>query len=309
MPDSNIGRRAVLGAALTSPLLGLLPGCAAPLPVSLSARTTPAAQSLLNESAAAHGMAAFKSLTDISVSYEGSWRLLIDKLQPVLVDPGFRIRSEERLLLRDGVIAQAHSGTSGRKFVVRRPSSHVFGEVRVWYNGEEARDTERRAAAALVADAYRLFLLGPMWLAERNLVLELGDIETVNGLSCDVLRIQLAPGLGHTHIDQVALFIDRKERLMRRMRFSLEGLESTKGTAHQVDMFDHQTLQGIRLPSRFAEMRVHPTLLPVRDWRVTGLDVNRGFTADDLAGPEFGGPARQPAAGVRKAGVPVNLAA
>ncbi len=303
MQDPHIRRRAILGAALTSPLLGLLPGCAAPLPVSLSARSTPAAQSLLNESAAAHGLAAFKALSDLSVSYEGTWRLLIDKLQPVLIDPGFRVKSEERLLLRDSVIAQAHTGPSGRKFVVRRPSTHVFGEVRVWYNGEEARDTERRAAAALVADAYRLFLLGPMLLAERTLVLELGDIDNVNGLSCDVLRIQLAPGLGHTHIDQVALFIDRKERLMRRMRFSLEGLESAKGSAHQVDMFDHQALQGMRLPTRFAEMRVHPTLLPVRDWRVIGLDVNRGFTADDLVGPEFGGVARPAAAGVRRAGL------
>jgi hypothetical protein len=284
MQDSHIGRRAVLGAAFTSPLLGLLPGCAAPLPVSLTASPTPAAQSLLNESAGAHGLAAFRALGDLSASYEGSWRLLIDKLQPVLIDPGFRAKSEERLLPREGVIAQAHSGPSGRKFVVRRPSAHAFSEVRVWYNGEEARDSERRAAGALVADAYRLFLLGPLWLADRNLVLELGDIETVNGQSCDVLRIQLAPGLGHTHIDQVALFIDRKQR-------------------HLVDMFDHQALHGMQLPTRFAEMRVHPTLLPVRDWRLTGLDVNRGFSAADLAGPELSGAARAPAAALaRRAG-------
>ncbi len=294
--DSPIARRTVLGVAVASPLLGMLHGCAAPLPVSLTASPTPAGQALLNESAAAHGMAAFKALNDISVAYEGAWRLLIDKLQPVLTDPGFRIKSEERLLPREGVIAQAHSGPAGRKFVVRRPSSHAFSEVRVWYNGEEARDTERRAAAALVADAYRITLLGPMLLAERNLVLELGDIETVNTHSCDVLRIQLAPGLGHTHFDQLALFIDRKQRLVRRIRFSLEGLESTKGTAHQVDLFDHQALHGMHLPTRFAEMRVHPTLLPVRDWRLTGLDVNRGFSAADLAGPELAGTARQPAA-------------
>lgn len=302
MQDPHLRRRAVLGAAISGPVLGLLHGCAAPLPVSLSARSTPAGQSLLNESAAAHGVAALKALNDLSVSYDGSWRLLIDKLQPVLVDPGFRVKSEERLLPREGVIAQAYTGPSGRKFVVRRPSAQVFGEVQVWFNGEQARDAERRAAAALVADAYRLFLLGPMLLTERNLVLELGDVETVNGHSCDVLRIQLAPGLGHSNFDQVALFIDRKERLMRRARFSLDGLESTRGTAHQVDMFDHQALQGLQLPTRFAEMRVHPTLLPVRDWRLTGFDVNRGFAAADLVGPELAGAARQPAAALRKAG-------
>jgi hypothetical protein len=65
---------------------------------------TPAGQSLLNESAAAHGVAALRALNDLSVSYDGSWRLLIDKLQPVLVDPGFRVKSEERLLPREGVM-------------------------------------------------------------------------------------------------------------------------------------------------------------------------------------------------------------
>jgi hypothetical protein len=288
-------RRAVLGVAVASPILGVLQGCASPLPVSLAAGSTPAAQSLLNQSASAHGIAAFKELHDLSVSHDGAWQAVIDRLQPVLIDPGFRGRSEDRLLPREGVIAQASSGPAGRKFVVRRPSAHAFGEVRVWFNGEEARDAERRAAAALVADAYRLVLFGPMLLVERNLVLELGGTERVNGVPCDVLRIQLAPGLGHANVDQAALFIDRQERLARRVRFSLDGLESTKGTVHEVDMFDHMALHGMRLPTRFAEMRVRPVLIPVRDWRLVGLDVNRGFTAADLAGPELGGAARQPA--------------
>lgn len=300
MLDHPIRRRAMLGAAIASPMLGLLHGCASPLPVSLATRSTPAAQSLLDDSASAHGIAAFKGLHDMSVSYEGSWRALIERLQPVLIDPGFRGRSEERLLPRDGVIAQAYTGPAGRKFVVRRPSAHALGEVRVWFNGEEALDSERRAAAALVADAYRLILLGPMLLAERNVVLELGGVERVNDVPCDVLRIQLAPGLGHANFDQAAFFIDRQERLLRRLRFSLEGLESTKGTVHEVDMFDHMALHGMRLPTRFAEMRVHPTLLPVRDWRLVGLDVDRGFTAADLAGPELAGAARQPAAALAR---------
>jgi hypothetical protein len=288
-------RRALLCAGLTSPMLAALQGCAQPLPVSLSARSTPAAQSLLLESANAHGLAAFKAVNDLNVSYDGVWRALIDKLQPVLVDPQFRGKSEERLLLRDGVIGQAHTGPGGRKFVARRPSSHPFGEVRVWFNGEEARDSERRAAAALVADGYRLFLLGPMLLVDRGLVMELGDIERVNDHSCDVLRIQLAPGLGHSNVDQLALFIDRKERLMRRVRFSLDGLESTKGAAAEVETFDHIALHGMRLPTRFYERMVRPVRMPVHDWKLTGIDINRGITAADVAGPELGGAARAPA--------------
>ena len=289
-------RRSLLCAGLAGTLLAALQGCAQRLPVSLSSQATPAGQSLLKESAAAHGVSAFSALSDLNVSYDGVWRALIDKLQPVLVDPAFRGKSEERMLLRDGVIGQAHTGPGGRKFVARRPSSHPFGEVRVWYNSEEVKDSERRAAAALVADGYRLFLLGPMLLMNRNLVIELGDVEAVNEHSCDVLRIQLAPGLGHSNVDQVALFIDRKERLMRRVRFSLEGLESTKGAAAEVETFDHQTLHGMRLPTRFFERLVRPVRMPVHDWKLIGLDVNRGYSAADIAGPELGGSARQAAA-------------
>ena len=300
MHPADPNRRRFVATALASPILAALHGCAQPLPVSLTLRPTPAAQSLLNESALAHGLAAYKTLSDINVSYDGIWRALIDKLQPVLVDPAFRGKSEERMLLREQLIAQAHSGPGGRKFVARRPSAHPFGEVRVWYNGEEARDTERRAAASLVADAYRLFLFGPMLLVDRNLVLELGDVEWVNEHSCDVLRVQLAPGLGHVNVDQIALYIDRKERLMRRVRFSLEGLESTKGAAAEVETFDHVSLHGVRWPTRFYERLVRPVRMPVHDWNLTGLDVNRGLSAADLAGPEFAAAARAPATPLAK---------
>lgn len=296
-PDDapDLQRRTLLGAGLAAPWLGVLQGCAQPLPVSLTAKPTPAAQSLLLESANVHGLAAFKTVTDVNVAYDGVWRALVDKLQPVLVDPQFRGKSEERMLLRDGVIGQAHSGPGGRKFVARRRATHPLGEVRVWFNGEEARDPERRAAAALVADSYRLFLFGPMLLVERNLVLELGDVEWVNEHSCDVLRVQLAPGLGHANVDTVALSIDRKERLLRRVRFSMEGLESTKGMAAEVEMFDHQVLHGMRLPTRFFQRFVRPVRMPMHDWKLTGLDVNRGYSAADIAGPELAGGARAPA--------------
>ena len=114
-------------AALALPVLPLLHGCAAPLPVSLNAATTPAAQALLKESAEAHGLQAFKAIQDLNVSYAGEWRALIGKLQPALVDAAFRGTSEERLLLREGVVAQAHSGPGGRKQVLRRAGEYAFG--------------------------------------------------------------------------------------------------------------------------------------------------------------------------------------
>jgi hypothetical protein len=299
MQCPDLRRRKLLFAALATPVVPALHGCAAPLPVSLNTATTPAALALLKQSAEAHGLKAFQAIQDLNVSYSGEWRALIGKLQPALVDASFRGSSEERLLLREGVVAQAHTGPGGRKQVLRKAGSTSPGDVRVWFNGEEARDAERRAAASLVADAYSLFLLGPLLLVDRPLVLELSEIEWVNEHACDVLRLPLAPGLGHARIDQVALFIDRKERLLRRVRFTLDGLESTKGAIAEVEMFDHQTLHGVRWPTRFYERLIRPLRMPVHDWNLTGLDINRGLRAADLEGPELRG-----AAAVRAAVLP-----
>ena len=46
---------------------------------------------------------------------------------------------------------------------------------------------------------------------------------------------------------------------------------------------------------RSYERIVHPIALPAHDWRITGLDVNRGYTASDLNGPAFSGAAAAPA--------------
>jgi hypothetical protein len=40
---------------------------------------------------------------------------------------------------------------------------------------------------------------------------------------------------------------------------------------------------------------IHPLPLPAHDWRITGLDVNRGYDAAALAGPAFTGAAAAPA--------------
>jgi hypothetical protein len=173
--------------------------------------------------------------------------------------------------------------------------------VRVWYNGEEARDTERRAAAALVADGYSLFLLGPMllvhgWAGQRQLTLELAGVETLHDHECDVLRVRASPGLGLAASDQLALLIDRDERLMRGVRFTLEGLSSTAGAIAQVDLGEHRSAHGVRWPTRFAERLLRPVPLPVHDWTLDALDVNRGLTAADVDAAAYAPRAQVPAA-------------
>lgn len=297
-------RRRLILASLALPALQ---GCAPPLPALSSPVTTPDARALLMGSAAAHGLAALSSLQDLSVSYAGEWPALVGSLQPALVDRGFRGRSEERLLLRGQVVAQAHTGPDGRKQVVRRTVPGAQGDVRVWFNGEEAHDGERRAAAALVVDGYGLFLLGPMllarqWAAERSLVLELAGVRrlVLDGREheCDVLRLRMAPGLGFSEAEQLALYIDREERLMRRVRFTLNGLETTRGAVAEVDAFDHLPLHGVRWPTRFHERLLRPLPLTVHDWRLTGLDVDRGLDAAEVSGTAFTGKAAMPAAGL-----------
>ena len=301
MKPCNPERRTYLLAGLSLPGLLALPGCASPLSPSLDSTTSAAARDVLMASAKAHGIDALGKLRDLSISYTGEWRPVVDRLQPALVDASFRQGSQERLLLREGLVAQSHRGPGGTKQVVRRTDPPPQGEVRVWVNDEVARDTDRRNAAALVADGYSLFLLGPMLLAGRPLPMALTGVEAVGGFECDVVQMRLAPGLGFSAADRIAMFIDRRERLMRRVRFTLDGLESTRGAIAEVETFDHVRLHGVRWPTRFLERLLRPLPLPVHDWRLTGLDVDRGMTASELSGPVFTGAAVAPAAPFKQA--------
>ena len=292
----TLPRRMILGAAL----LAGAPGCTAPLPPMTRPDTANEARTLLAESASAHGAAALAGLTDVNVRYDGAWRGIVGRLVPALVDDRFRGGSEERLLLRDGVTAQAHTGPAGRKQVLRTADG-----VRVWYNGVESADADLRAASALVADGYGIFLLGPMRLQRLPARLELGapDGITVAGRdhACDVVRMRLAPGLGLSAVDELAVYIDRAERLMRRVRFSLEGLDATQGAVAEVDCWDHVPHAGIRWPTGFHERLLRPLPIAVHDWRLTGLDVNRGLTLADVSGPALLGRAAAAAGSARDA--------
>ena len=125
--------------------------------------------------------------------------------------------------------------------------------------------------------------------------MESAGTERVEGRLCDVIDVWLAPGLGMAATDRVAVCIDRADSITRRVRFTLEGFANTRGAVAEVDTFDHERRFGVLWPMRSFERIVHPIALPAHDWRVTGLDVNRGYTAQDLAGPAFGGRAAAPA--------------
>ena len=290
----RVGRRVVLA--------GLLQGCAAPFVPLGDVPSSSEAEALLTAGAVAHGSAALAGIADISVRYAGQWRPLVGRMQPELVDEGFRGGSEERLLLGPRLVGQAHTGPLGMKQVVRHAGRGAEGDVRVWFNGTEARDRKRRDAAALVADGYGLFLLGPMSLVgkDRVVTLAMAPAERITVFDetceCDVVRASLAPGLGFSERDELLVYLDRATRLMRRVRFTLDGLESTQGAIAEVDTGGHVLRHGVQWPTRFHERLLRPVPLGVHDWRLEGLDVNRGMTTDEVETVRFEGKAKASAA-------------
>lgn len=290
----RLTRRAALGMAL----LPVLAGCSTPLPLGSRPPGEAEAARRLRESAEAHGLTAYRALTDVNVSYSGEWRPLIGRIQPELVDAGFRGPSEERLMPAAGIVAQAYTGPLGRKQVSWRRSRKApdeLGAVTVWFNGVRSSDPAAQDTAALVAEGYALFLLGPMWLVDRNLPMQLAGTERVDGRLCDAVNIWLSPGLGKVATDRLVAYVDRADSVTRRMRFTLEGFAGTRGTVAEVDTFDHTRRFDILWPMRSYERLVHPLPLPVHDWRITGLDVKRGYSPSDVIGPEFTGAAARPA--------------
>ena len=114
---------ALLGLAGLAGLVGLvglggLTGCVNPLPKVSGAveEHDPDAWALIEASARAHGgTAAYERLRDVAVAYDGTWLNKIWKLQPQLVDRGYRGSSEERLLLSGPGRRWSRSITRGRR--------------------------------------------------------------------------------------------------------------------------------------------------------------------------------------------------
>jgi hypothetical protein len=266
-------------------------GCAS-FPHSTIDRSTPAGDALLAAAARAHGIDTYRALNDINVSYAGEWFGFVQRLQPALVDSAFRGRSEERILVRERSIAQTHTGPKGVK-QVWAPANNQ--DIRVLYNDALERDAEKRAAASLVTDGYRLFLLGPIFLAERNAIVEALGTEIVNGVRCDVLDARIRPGIGWSSEERIKLWVGAEDRLARRIWLSVEGLPSTRGAIAEVDLFDYIEHAGMRWPTRFFERLLRPLPIDIHDWRLTGLDVDRRYGSEQISGPSFTDSAAIPA--------------
>lgn len=298
-----VKRLPFLRGLILSGLVALLAGCGsnvAPIPQTPAAAVhSPAdARALLLACLDAHGgAAAYARLHDVNVRFDSHWAAVGPKLQPKLSDTGFREGSEERYLMTGGhggwIVGQDHHGPKGEKFVARYP-----GGAAVWYNGQPSGDPEVKQAASLVTDAYSMFLFGPEFFVRHAAALQrLPEAGDVDGSACDKLLAVLQPGFGLSKEDRVVLYVDRQTRLLRRVSFTLNALESTQGAEVHVDLMEQRKLAGVMFPTRFYEHIDRPVNLDAHRWQLLGFDVNRGYSAAEVAGPKFLGKAATQAKG------------
>jgi hypothetical protein len=236
-----------------------------------------------------HGAEAFRKIQDIAVSYEGRWGRVGPLFQPVLVDKGVRRASEERLLPKQRIIWQQHQGPRGGKQVLRTQD-----DVKVKYSDPTLNVTEEiRAAAALVADAYQLFLLGPHFVNQYATSVTYRGQEKVAGERCDVLLAVIRPGWGRTQEDRVLLSISASNKQLRRVRMTLTGVETTQGAEVDVTYLQYRRYQGVLWPVDYNERIRAPFDLQAHRWQLKGLDLNRGLSLSQLqaAGPAVTRPA------------------
>ncbi len=275
-------------------LMGLLSSCASKQIRSRSITTSePAAQALVTASQKAHGGFAFDRIMDLSVRYEGKWASIGPRFQPVLVDSKFRGASEERMILSPRIIAQSHTGPGGVKKVLRSP-----GQIAIAYNGKATDEDETRQAAALVADAYALFLLGPFYFQQSGTVFAMNGESFVDQALCDEVLVILRPGLGMAEEDRVILHIDRSSKLLRRVRLTLNGLDSTRGAEVDVTFRDFKKIDGVLWPTDFDERIRSPFKLHAHHWNLRGLESNRGLSARDLKLVQWTNKAAKPSAAI-----------
>ena len=290
-PTPALLRRRLLGRALLMPLLPLLPlsplialaGCAQPWPAVPGGPGSASARSRLQQSAEGHGLAAWRQLQSVSLAFAGFW----SPQGPAVAAAAQAVQA--RWLPDQRVLALGWPTAAGPQQLWRRTPG---ADLQLWRDHAPVADAVERQAAALLADLHRLLWAGPMALADTSAAVNWAEPETLHGLRCDHLHLALAPGLGFALADRLSLFIDREQGLLRRLRVSQTGLGMGLGlgTAVQrqaeVDLFDHRRLFGVAWPTRFEARSPRAGA-----WQLVGLEVNRGFSADDMAGAVWRGTA------------------
>jgi hypothetical protein len=284
-------------ACLLACSLALIAGCASvrfpPDPPAAAFGDGLDGDAVFARTLAAHGGDLRRHPGDINLSTDGRWFALIQKIQPVVTDSGFRIRSEERYRPRDGLYAVTHTGPDGSKHVVRSRDG-----LSVSYNGARETDPSKLRATAMTNDAFRMFHYGPSFFLDRALTwVRLADAEE-KGRAYYRLRTTVRPGFGESKEDDVVLWVDRDTARLFRIHMSLNGFETTVGAHVDTTFLEYRDVAGYLLPVRFHERVRGPLRIDAHTWWTTGIDTDRGWRDDDVSGTAFGGAAAGPAAAI-----------
>ncbi len=245
------------------------------------------AQAVFDRCLAAHGGDIRKHPGDFNLSTDGRWFALIQRIQPLVTDSAFRIRSEERYRPSEGLYAVRHTGPSGVKQVVR--SGGALASVR--YNGVIETDPAKLRATAMTNDAFLMFHFGPSYFIGRvDRWQRLADIEE-SGRRYRRLFGVVRPGFGDTADDRVIVWIDAQSERLFRIHMTLNGFETTQGAHVDTTFLAYRDVAGYLLPVRFHERVRGPLQIDAHTWWTTGIDADRGWSASDVVGDGFDGTA------------------
>jgi len=246
------------------------------------------AQQVFDRSLQAHGDVR-QHAGDINLATDGRWYALIQRIQPIVSDAGFRVTSQERYRPRDGVYAVHHEGPAGNKHVVRTPDG-----IAVYYNGVRETDAVKIRATAMTNDAFRMFHFGPSFVAARaTRMTRLADARE-DGKTYQRVLATLQPGFGEAREDQVVLWIDAGNARLFRVHMTLNGFETTQGAHVDTTFLDYRQVGPYLLPVRFSERVRGPVRVMAHEWHVTDIDLDRGWSLGDVSGAAFTGKAALP---------------
>ena len=247
------------------------------------------AQQVFDRSLRAHGGDIRQYPGDINLATDGRWYGLIQRIQPVVSDADFRVTSQERYRPRDGIYAVHHEGPAGSKHVVRTPDA-----IAVYYNGKRETDAAKIRATAMTNDAFRMFHFGPSFVAARATSMTRLPDAREGGATYQRVLATLQPGFGESPSDQAVLWIAGDTSRLYRIHMTLNGFETTRGAHVDTTFLEYRQAGPYLLPVRFSERVRGPLRIMAHEWHVTSIDLDRGWTIDDVSGAEFTGKAAAP---------------
>lgn len=238
------------------------------------------AQAIFDRSLDVHGGDLRRHPGDINLATDGRWYRLIQRIQPIVTDSRYRVRSEERYRPAQGLYAVRHTGPGGTKHVVR-----TAGDLRVHYDGRATQDADTLAATALTSDAFRMFHFGPSFFLDRtSALLRLPDARE-RGRRYHRLHATLEPGFGESARDEAVLWIDAETLRLYRVHQTLEGFRTTRGAHVDTTFLDYRRVGPYLFPVRFLERVRGPIRIRAHEWWVTGIDLDRGWSMADVEDP------------------------